>query len=311
MKLRNAALAAAGGVGATAVVNRVLGGRAESLSNPLPGDEGTYRWRGFDVAYTEAGDPADPDLLLLHGVNAAAWSDEWRAVFADLADSHHVIAPDLPGFGRSDRPPLLYSGSLLTTFVEDVAADLTDDAVCVASSLTGAYATVAAHSVRFSELVLVCPTASTVPGRRVWLRSLLRSPVLGEALYNGLTSRASMRYFNRDHAYYDPRHVDDDLLERQWQTTHQPGARFAPASFVSGFLDLDVDLGERLATLEAPVTLVWGREADITPLSDGQALADAADARLVVFDDSRLLPHVEHPEQFVEVVRGELPRAEH
>jgi pimeloyl-ACP methyl ester carboxylesterase len=51
---------------------------------------------------------------------------------------------------------------------------------------------------------------------------------------------------------------------------------------------------------------VWGREADVSPLAEGRELADAADARLVVFDRARLLPHVEHPDRFVETVRESL-----
>jgi pimeloyl-ACP methyl ester carboxylesterase len=52
------------------------------------------------------------------------------------------------------------------------------------------------------------------------------------------------------------------------------------------------------------VTLVWGRDADIVPLEKGRELAEAADARLVVFDDALLLPHYEHPGEFVDLVRG-------
>ena len=58
--------------------------------------------------------------------------------------------------------------------------------------------------------------------------------------------------------------------------------------------------------LDVPVTFVWGREADITPLADGRDLADDADARLVVIDDAKLLPHVEHPGAFLEIAREAL-----
>ena len=44
----------------------------------------------------------------------------------------------------------------------------------------------------------------------------------------------------------------------------------------------------------------------MSPLSDGRELADASDARLVVFDRARLLPHVEHPDRFVETVQESL-----
>jgi pimeloyl-ACP methyl ester carboxylesterase len=302
MKLRSIAGAAVGAVGLTAVANRVLAGRAGDLESPLDGESGTYRWRGFDIAYTEAGDPDDPDLLCLHGVNASGSSHEFRHVFGDLAEDYHVVAPDLPGFGRSDRPPLLYSGPLYATFVEDFARDMTEDATVLASSLAGAYATAAAESVEFTELVLVCPTATTFPGRRAWLRTAFRAPLFGEALYNLTTSKPSIRYFNADHGYYDEDNVTDDLVDYQWQTSHQPGARYAPASFIGGFLDLDIDLGSALSNLDEPVTLVWGREASITPLEGGQKLAEAADARLVVFDESDVQPHVEHPGQFVRQV---------
>jgi len=303
MELRNVVGAALGGIGLTVGANKLLSGRAGNLEAPLDGDSRTYRWRGFDVGYTEAGDPEDPDLVLFHGINASGSSHEFRGIFNELAEEYHVVAPDLPGFGRSDRPPLMYSGSLYTTFVEDFLAEMADDPTVLASSLSGAYAGVAAQSVDVSELVLICPTAETMPGRRVWLRSLLRTPLVGEALFNLITSKRSIRYFNADHGYYDPDNITDDLVEYQWQTGHQEGARFAPASFISGFLDLDVDLGAELAALDVPITIIWGRQAEITPLEGGERLAEAANARLLVFDETDLQPHVEHPEQFVEYLR--------
>ncbi|MFB6082761.1 MAG: alpha/beta fold hydrolase [Halorientalis sp.] len=306
MKLRNVALGALGTAGLTAAANRLLGRRAGDLDAPLPGETATYRWRGFDVAYTEAGDPDDPDLLLLHGINASGSSHEFRGIVDDLAEDHHVIAPDLPGFGRSDRPPLLYSGSLYTTFVGDFLDDVTEDATVIAASLSGAYAAVAAGDADLEELILVCPDATTFEGRRPLVRSLVRTPLLGTALYNLATCKPAIRYFNADHGYYDAANVTDDLVDYQWATAHQPGARYAPASFFAGFLDLDADLGETLADLDVPVTLVWGRQATVSPLEDGEALAKRADARLLVFDESDVQPHVEHAEQFVRrVVRDE------
>jgi pimeloyl-ACP methyl ester carboxylesterase len=310
MRLRNVLGVTAGTVGLTAVANRLLTARAREFEPFLDGDHGSYRWRGFDIAYTEAGDPEDPDLLLVHGINAAASSHEFFRVFDDLSEEFHVVAPDLPGFGHSDRPPLLYSASLYTTFVGDAIEDLSDEPpVVVASSLSGAYAAIAARDVGVDvdELHLVCPTDTSMGGRRTWLRSLMRTPVVGTGLYNISVSKPSIRYFHADHGYFDTGNLPDEVVDYEWTSAHQPGARFAPASFVSGFLDPEADLGDVLADLEVPVTLAWGRDADITPLSDGRDLAERADARLVVFDDTLLLPHAEHPDRFLDVVRGDLP----
>ena len=306
MKLRNLVAGAVGAVGATAAANRLVASRAGELDPFLKGEHGTYRWRGFDVAYTEAGDPEDPDLLLFHGINAAASSHEFHTVFGDLAEEYHVIAPDLPGFGGSDRPPLLYSASLYETFVADAIADLAETPVVVGSSLTGSYVATAAREADIERLVLVCPTDTSMGGRRTWLRSLVRSPVLGEAVYNLIVSKPSLRHFHEDHGYYDMDKLTDEVVDYEWMSGHQPGARFAPASFISGFLDPEADLGETLADVDAETTLVWGREADIPPLSQGERLAERGGARLVVFDDALLLPHVEHPGGFVDVVRGDV-----
>lgn len=310
MKLRRLVGAGAAAVGLAATGNRTLASRAGPLSPALPGRQHTYRWRGLDVAYTEAGDPSDPDLLLVHGINAAASSYEFAEVFEELAEDFHVIAPDLPGFGGSERPPLLYSGGLYTAFLTDFARDTVEDATCVASSLSGAYAVEAADEVEFSRLVLVCPTAKTMPTQRPRLRSLLRAPLVGTSLYNLLASKPSIRYFSADHGYYDMEKFTEEKLDYEWESAHQPGARYAPASFITGFLDRPIDLGKELSELDVPATLVWGREADITPLKQGRTLAETADARLVVIDRARLLPHVEHPREFADAVREELRGSE-
>ncbi|MFW5918525.1 MAG: alpha/beta fold hydrolase [Haloferacaceae archaeon] len=299
MKLSRLLGVAVVGVGAATVADHVLRERAGDPSPPLPGTQQTYRWRGMDVAYVEAGDPDDRTIVMLHGINAAGSSHEFREVFGDLAANYHVVAPDLPGFGHSDRPPLRYSAALYEDFVEAFLAEYDAPAV-VASSVTAAY--VAADADHATDLLLICPTTESFPGRRTWLRELLRSPVVGTSLYNLMTARPSIRHADEDHGYYDPANVTDDLVEYQWRIAHREGARFAPAAFFAGDLNSEIDLGATLAEHDATVTLLWGRESTTTPLSEGRALADAADARLVVFDHALLQPHVEHAEAFVELV---------
>jgi pimeloyl-ACP methyl ester carboxylesterase len=57
---------------------------------------------GFNLFYREAGAPGAPKLLLLHGFPSA--SHMFRDLIPLLADRFHMIAPDLPGFGKSDMP---------------------------------------------------------------------------------------------------------------------------------------------------------------------------------------------------------------
>ena len=57
---------------------------------------------GNRIFYREAGPAAAPNVLLLHGFPTS--SHMFRNLIPALADSYHVVAPDLPGFGFSDIP---------------------------------------------------------------------------------------------------------------------------------------------------------------------------------------------------------------
>ena len=58
---------------------------------------------GLNVFYREAGSRARPAVLLLHGFPTA--SHMFRDLIPVLADSYHLVAPDLPGFGMTEQPP--------------------------------------------------------------------------------------------------------------------------------------------------------------------------------------------------------------
>lgn len=82
----------------------------------------TYRTvevEGLDVFYREAGDPARPTILLLHGFPSS--SHMFRDLIPLLSDQFHLVAPDYPGFGRSACPPpdeFAYSFDHLADVVE-------------------------------------------------------------------------------------------------------------------------------------------------------------------------------------------------
>src|SRR6201996_4331751 len=62
----------------------------------------TVKIGDFNIFYRQAGDPAAPVILLLHGFPTS--SHMFRNLIPELAGDYHVIAPDLPGYGLSDAP---------------------------------------------------------------------------------------------------------------------------------------------------------------------------------------------------------------
>ena len=59
---------------------------------------------GVEIFYREAGPVDAPTILLLHGFPTS--SHMFRNLIPALADRYHLIAPDYPGFGNSDQPPM-------------------------------------------------------------------------------------------------------------------------------------------------------------------------------------------------------------
>ncbi len=57
---------------------------------------------GIEIFYRQAGNPSNPTLLLLHGFPTS--SHMFRNLIAELSDEFHLIAPDYPGYGRSEQP---------------------------------------------------------------------------------------------------------------------------------------------------------------------------------------------------------------
>jgi len=64
----------------------------------------TLKVNGLDIFYREAGDVNKPTILLLHGYPTS--SHMFRNLITDLSVRYHVLAPDYPGFGRSDQPKM-------------------------------------------------------------------------------------------------------------------------------------------------------------------------------------------------------------
>jgi pimeloyl-ACP methyl ester carboxylesterase len=87
-----------------------------------------YRYATVDgqrIFYREAGDPAKPAIVLLHGFPTSSFM--FRTLIPLLADDFHVIAPDHLGFGLSDAPPadeFAYTFDALTTLTEGLLAQL-------------------------------------------------------------------------------------------------------------------------------------------------------------------------------------------
>ena len=80
------------------------------------------------MAYREAGSPAAPAALFLHGNPTSSYI--WRNIIPHVATAAHCVAPDLIGFGRSGKPDIAYRFADHVRYL---------DAFIAASAMTSAY----------------------------------------------------------------------------------------------------------------------------------------------------------------------------
>ncbi len=272
------------------------------LPNLLGGHHIAWRWRDHTVRYVRRG--SGPAVLLIHAIHAAAWSMEWRHVVPALAKRFTVFAPDLLGFGHSDRPSLHYTSTIYRDMLGDFLHEVIGEPTAVVgSSLSGAYALALAadHPHVVSSVSAVGPSGLarlSKPGGAGFgiLQSIFRAPVVGAVLFGGLVSKPSIRFFLKD-IYADSSVLTPELLDAYWTSANQPGARWAPAAFVG--MRLNCDLRPVLPRLTVPVQFLWGEKAQQTPIreaGDFVALVPGAVLDRLPGGD---LPHEERPEQFL------------
>jgi pimeloyl-ACP methyl ester carboxylesterase len=291
-----------------AAVNARIAGGSGPLAPAIDGSQESYRWDGERVAYTQAG--AGRPMLLLHSHNAAASSHEMRRAFAVFQDDFHVFAPDLPGYGRSERRDRPYTARTYARFLHDFLDDVAGGpAVVIASSVTAAQVLLAAaeDAGRISHLVLISPTGlseknTDPPPLAELMGCFLRIPVWGQALFNAIVSRRGLRHFEETQVYENPWNVTHALIDYSWCASHQPNAIFAPASFLSGALWADARDAYRDAA--RPILAVWGESDKTNPYADSAPLLGANPGACVsVITNAGAVPHDEQPEEFAAVVR--------
>lgn len=250
-------------------------------------------------------------MVLVHSINAAGSAYEMRPLFERLRDRRRVLAPDLPGFGFSDRSVRSYDVRLFVDAVLDVI-DLADELSpgvevdLVALSLAGEFAARAAteRAERIRSLTLINPTGFDRNADRLrepgatrelpGFLSVLRVGPIGKPLYRLLTRKGTIRYFLQ--RTYGSKQVDEDMVDYDYLTSHQPGAEHAPFAFLSGRL-FSRDIRAVYESLEMPVFLPHGTKGDFKDFSGADWIRDRDNWTERAFDTGALV-HYEAPDEF-------------
>jgi len=262
---------------------------------------------GHRRAYVKAGE--GPVLLLLHGLGCDHTT--WLPVLERLARKYTVIAPDLLGHGRSDKPRADYSVGGYANGMRDLLTVLGVDRVTVVGhSFGGGVAMQFAYQFpeRTQRLILVSPGGLgpevtpairmiTTPGFHQAM-SVVTRPVLRQATTESLRLLSKSRL---------PHTRDLDEMAAVVESFRDPHTRAAIRHVARAVVDWRgqiVTMADRAYLTEAiPACLVWGTDDSVIPARHADtALALAPALRVELISDCGHFPHKDHPEQFVKIV---------
>ncbi len=275
--------------------------------------EGSFRAEyvtvhGYRRAYVKAG--SGPALLLIHGIGDS--SDSWRPVVEQLAEHHTVIAPDLLGHGRSEKPRADYTIAGYANGMRDLLSLLEIDRVTVLGhSLGGGVAAQFAYQFpeRCERLILVSSgglgrtvspllRVAAVPGAEALM------PLLGLAPVK-LVSRLSagvLRIFDTALGR------DAEEILAVFDALPNTEARRAILRTLRSGVDwrgqVITMLDRAYLAAGVPTLIIWGAHDAIIPLGHAQVGHLAfPDGELEIFDEAGHFPHHTDPHRFVRVVR--------
>jgi pimeloyl-ACP methyl ester carboxylesterase len=258
--------------------------------------------RGVRMRVLEAGSSAAPPLVCIHGffVNHQSFED----VIDELAEHFFVIAPDLPGFGESEKPSPARYGYGVEAFAEAIAdlmaafgvgpAHIVGHAMGAAVAITLA----SRHRELVDHLVLVDPLCYRFP---LPLKArIVLTPVVGAILFKQLLGRALFRAYFRDDYYGPTADIPFDRIDDHYRRFNTPSARESAYAVMNAVLDTRTVVAQ-LPRIAVPTLVVWGRDDKLFPASNGVRLAREIHGAKLHIMDSGHAPHEERPREFVAI----------
>jgi pimeloyl-ACP methyl ester carboxylesterase len=274
---------------------------------------------GIRIHYVRHGEGLP--LVLLHG-----WPEfwlTWRKNIPPLAEGFDVVAPDLRGFGDSDKPALPDPpGDLLKDYVEDLrglADALGFERFRIVSHDVGAYVAQAfarGYPERLSGLFFFnCPYpgigerwAEADHVNEIWYQSFNQQPwaasLVGE---NHKTCETYIRHF-LDHWSYKPGLFDDDLdlwVENFMKPGNLQGGFNWYTSTNEGRIKQIRHGAPELPKVETPTRVLWGESDSVLKVEWADRLGDYfANVDFSPAQGAGHFVHYERPELANEEISG-------
>jgi pimeloyl-ACP methyl ester carboxylesterase len=274
---------------------------------------GTASANGIRLHYLEAG--SGPPVYLLHGFPETSYA--WRRQIPVLAEKYHVIAPDLRGYGHSEKPAGGYDKRTMAQDIRALMDVFGHHRIALVGHDRGARVATRFckdHPEAVDRVVMMdnIPTRVILDSinsrmlRGYWFFYFLQVPDLAEALLQGRET-VFIRHLLREWSFNPESFSEDDLQVYDRAYSMPGGMRGALSDYRAAALDWEQDQADADRLIECPLLALWGADFEwVGRMVDMNEIwrAMARDFRGMGIAQCGHLPHEEQPE----IVNRELLR---
>ena len=268
-----------------------------------------YTYKTGRVFYTVKG--SGKPLLLIHDVLEGGSGYEWNRIEEKLAEEYTVYTLDLPGCGRSDKYGQIYTNFLFVQMTANFVRDVIKEKASVIANGYSATIPVMANIYDrdlFENIILVNPADPVQVSEEVTLkgkiyRRIIETPVYGTMIYNMHSSHEAISSRFMDRYFFNPFHVDRDLLDAYYEAAHKGGyfCKSLYASLSSGYLNVDITNAVRHLN-EEKCLLIFGEGETNKGSSIRKYLDINPSLRVDICEHSAHFPHIERPDEFMDII---------
>jgi 2-hydroxy-6-oxonona-2,4-dienedioate hydrolase len=244
------------------------------------------------VRYLEEGN-SDRNLILMHGLGG--YAERWSNLMSYLNKEFHIFAPDLIGYGQSDKPSIDYTPELFVKFVFDFMDTLGIRKTCIIGTSLGGQIVAECASTQnpvIEKIVLISPAG-------IMRRS---TPTLDAYTMAALYPTKESVKTAYQMMVGPGKQVSEISIERFVNNMSRPNAKMAFLSTLLGLKNAP-DIFEKLGKIIVPTLLIWGKEDKLIPFEySEQFVSSINNCEFIPMEGCGHSPYVEDPEKLSELV---------
>lgn len=268
-----------------------------------------YEWRFGKVHYIKKG--SGNPILLVHNLTPGSSSYEFHSIIDSLAEKNEVYAIDLLGYGSSEKCNMTYTNylyvQLITDFIKNVIGK---KATIITSGDSSSIAVMTCHNNPevVNQLVFINPQSlyqsNQIPTRQTkLLKWFIDTPIIGTLVYNMQTTGKAIRKQFEEEYFFNPDNINDTDIQSYCEAAHKDDhkVKYSISSYLGRYININICHGVK--EINNNITIIHGDSVDDyeTIIENYQYCNNAIES--AVIEEAKLLPHLEKPEETVNLIK--------